>query len=310
MPNAFPPIEPVRVRGAGARHGARGAGEDAFAVVETPGSALAVVAEGMSATRSAREAADLTVETCTRIFRGRALSVLDELAETWWLGEHGEETASGLRARRPYASLPIADRVGLRERVSRLLEERVPDSLGDIAVLEAETASFLDLSARGLRRASADIYRRAEADPRWRGHGAAAACIVFAAGQAGIAHAGDCRVARIHDGSIEVVTREHTLRNATERAQPELTAEELEKVPDDVVVNALGMTDAVAVDTHVVPALSGDVFLLMTDGAWKTFSSMELLTTVRGRGLDAATYLIERGRRRETYLALVVLQVL
>ncbi len=274
MPSAFPPIEPVHVRSAGASHAARGSGEDAYAIVDTETSVLAVVAEGMSATRSAREAADLTVATCTRLFRGRATALLDELAEAWWLGEHGEETAKGRRARRPYASLPIADRVGLRERVSRVLEERVPDSLGDVAVLEAETASFLDLPARGLRRASADIYRRGEADPRWRGHGVAAASIVFAAGQAGIAHAGDCRVVRIHGDAIEVLTREHTLRNATERSRPELTEAELEKVPY-VVVSALGISDAVEIETHVVPAVRDDVFVLLTDAAWKTFSSME-----------------------------------
>src|SRR5262245_18627931 len=139
----FPRPKDMRVRAKGATHaGPRGNdNEDAFGFVAEDGAALAVVADGVGEHISGRRAADITVETCAELFRGRSTSILDELAEVWWLGEHGDD-AVGTRPR-PYSTLPIADRVALRDRVGRILKERNPDSMGDVAVLEAETQSLL-----------------------------------------------------------------------------------------------------------------------------------------------------------------------
>src|SRR5262249_55600106 len=162
---------------------------DAFGFVEDGAAALAVVADGMgSGGLSGRNAADLTVDTCTRIFQQRASWIMDDLAELWWIAEHGAGESSS------YATLPMEDRSQLRERAATVLERRVPDCMGDIALLEGERCLLLAIPRRGLELANVDVFRRSERDPsRWRGHGAAAACAIFAGGQASIAHAGDCR---------------------------------------------------------------------------------------------------------------------
>jgi serine/threonine protein phosphatase PrpC len=291
----YPPIKRVDVRGAGASHEGphRKHNEDAFAFVEDDLAALAVVADGTI--RSGRNAADLVVETCVEMFRGRSTSVLDDLAEIWWVGEHGDGRSGSSRAR-PYTTLPIADRVGLRERVSAVLARRVPDSMGDVAVLEAETRSLLAIPARALERANASIYRRSEQNRAgWRGHAAAAICAVFAAGQVSIAHLGNCRAYLVRGSSIEPLTEEHTLRNEYAMTRPELTEAELDELPPNVIVRAVGMSDVAKLETRTLPLERKDTILLASDGLWKATSSAEILDAVRAHHAGAAAYLVRRG---------------
>jgi serine/threonine protein phosphatase PrpC len=298
MPEPVPPIAPVKIRSAGASHEGRGRtfNEDAFAVFDDKTTAIAIVADGTGATRSGRDAADLAVDTCARIYRGRGASVLDDLAETWWKGEHGAEQAGRTRAR-PYSALPIADRVQLRDRVRFLLEQRVPDTLGDVAVLEEETRSLLEIPRCALERTNAAIHRLAENDQRWRGHGAEAACAIFAAGRVSIAHVGCCRVSRIRRGAIEALTEEHTLAYEHRQGKLDMTPEQLAEVPANVVTRVLGLQDRVEPAAHVAPLERGDVFLLATDGLWQAFTPRELVAAVRAHGTGAAAHLVERGRK-------------
>jgi hypothetical protein len=266
MPDAFPSPPRIDVRGT-----ACGAGEDVARFRSAPETAFAVVARG------GRRAVDLTIATCTQLFESRTSARLDDLAERWWLGEHGEDGPKGRRARRPYASLPLADRVELREHVKRVLDARIPESLGDVAVLEAELASLLDLPARALGRAGAAIYRKAETDSRWREELASAACAVVAGGKIGLAHVGDCRVSRVRAGSVEALTQEH--------------------------VRVLGASDVADIEHSVLSAARGDVFFLLTRGA--SCPSAELVAAARAT--DAATYL---ARRSGTSCAAVAIEIL
>ncbi len=298
MPDPFPPIAPVRVRGAGATHPgpSRDHNEDAFGFFEDATSALAIVADGTGGAGPAGR----IVDTCKTIFRGRSATMLDDLAETWWLGEHGAGSP-GARVR-PFSTLPISERVELRERVRRLLEHRVPEAMGDVAVLEAEKQSLLAIPARTLARANAELYRLAEKDRARDGSlGGSAACVIFAAGCASIAHVGDCRVSRVRGESIEALTTEHNLQNEYHRLppdrRPDLTDEELAALPPNVLTRVLGFQDKADVDTCSVPVETGDLFLLATDGFWRAFSEMELLTTLRSRRTGAAAYLVARGAR-------------
>jgi protein phosphatase len=125
--------------------------------------------------------------------------------------------------------------------------------------------------------------------------GAATVSAIFAAGQASIAHVGDCRVARIRAGSIEALTTEHSLENDYIKARPSITPEELASLPQNIIVRALGMRDSVEVDTLSVKVETGDVFLLMSDGIWRGFPAKELVSEIAARGTDAAAHLVERG---------------
>lgn len=293
-------MAPVRVEGARASHPgpARDFDYGATSLLVDGDAALATVADGIGTPPFPARAAEMVLESCTQLFRGRKSSILDELAETWWLGEHGEpREGGGTRARRPYATLPIADRVELRERIATLLDSRMAESMGDVAVLEAETSSLLSIPSRALGRAGADIYRRAETDKRWRGTGASAACVLFAAGKASIAHVGSARVSRLRDGTLEPLTEEHSLRNQHRREHPDASEATLAEYPDNVLFRVLGLADNVETSQRVVPVEPGDVFVLTNRGAREVFSPLEIAMTLRARGLGTADYLAERAGR-------------
>ncbi len=301
MPDAYPPIVPVRTRGEAASDAGRvhDHNEDAFAFFEDDTSAIALVADGIGHHRSGENAATRIVDACASLYRGRGASVLDALAETWWVGEHG--TGSPGARVRPFSTLPIAERVELREHVRRLLEHRVPEAMGDIAVLEAEKESLLGIPKRVLERANADVMRRIERDRAWSGLGAACVCVIFAAGHASIAHAGDCRVYRVRGSSIEALTKDHTLQNEYAKLPPELrtelTQEEIAALHPNVLTRGIGFQDKVDIDMSTLALEPGDLFLLATNGFWQAFSEMELLTTLRSRRTGAAAYLVDRGKR-------------
>lgn len=316
MATSFPPIQPTRVRAAGASHEGprRKSNEDVWSFLEDEMAALAVVADGMGGNGSGRKAADLTVETCARIFRGRSTTVLDDLAEVWWLAEHGDGKGSAARAR-PYSSLPIADRVQLRDRVSLVLEQRAPDSMGDVAVLEAETRLLLAIPQHALDRANAEVHRLGLAKLEWRDHRAEALCAIFAAGHVSFAHAGTCRLSLVRGDSIEALTTEHTLQNCyMDVPNQELSPEQIAALPANVVVRAIGMADTIKTDLRSVPVQPGDTFVLSSDGVWRTFSESEILGAVRAHGIGAAAYLIRLGMRERPghsgdNLAAVVVQI-
>jgi serine/threonine protein phosphatase PrpC len=305
VPESFPVVEAVKVSGAGATHEGPTLrrNEDAFSFLTDDSAALAVVAGAMGRhSLSPRTAGEVTIETCKRIFRGRSTSILDDLAETWWRAEHGGDSrpsAGGPRPR-PYATLPIADRAELRDRVMLLLERRIPDSMGDVAVLEAEKQTLLALPVRSLERANRELHRAVEKDPHHRPFSTSAACAIFAAGQVSIGHAGSCRVYRVRGTKIEAVTREHYLVNEydtlPERTRQQMTREEVATAYPNIVTRALGLDESIKVDASVVPAEHGDVFVLTTDGFWKAIPPEAIRDAVRADARTAADALMNRAK--------------
>ncbi len=283
MPERFPPLEPVRARGAFASHaGPRRTYDDQAVIFSADGgAAFAAVVHGEAQSRSGRYAADLVLDLCVRIFRERTTAMLDDLAEVWWRAEHG--AGEGARVR-PFASLPIGERSELRARVKSLLAERIPSAIGDQAVLEGETKRLLDLPETALRRASNDIERKVERDrPKWAGTSASAAVAIFAAGQASIAHLGDCRAIRVRRGILDVLTHEHTLRDDHHEGRP------------PVLTRAVGlMGDGPEVVTSKLER--GDLFLLASKGIHASFSKDDIRAALVQHGVKAAPHLVERGR--------------
>lgn len=95
-----------------------------------------------------------------------------------------------------------------------------------------------------------------------------------------IAHVGDSRAYRIRGGSIEQVTRDHSLVNDYLAAMPDMTDEQKSELPKNVITRALGMQDPVAVDLGQFDAHEGDVFLLCTDGLSGLVEDEELCAMV------------------------------
>ena len=63
-----------------------------------------------------------------------------------------------------------------------------------------------------------------------------------------VGHVGDSRAYRVRKGSINQLTRDHSLFNDYIMAMPELTEEQRAELPRNVITRALGMQDSVVVD--------------------------------------------------------------
>jgi protein phosphatase len=120
--------------------------------------------------------------------------------------------------------------------------------------------------ATGIKLANRTIFERAQADAKYRGMGTTVVSVYFVNGTVYMAHVGDSRGYRFHQGKISQVTEDHSLLNDYIKAK-KLTPEEIENFPHkNVIVRALGMKDTVQVDVTKIDPADGDVFLLCSDG--------------------------------------------
>ncbi len=141
----------------------------------------------------------------------------------------------------------------------------------------AETEDRLESVVRS---ANALIHSEAQADPSRRGMGTTVTAVLVGDGSAAVAHVGDSRAYLIRDGSIEQLTRDHTLVDELVR-QGRLTAEEAAAHPQrSIITRALGPEPEVEVDTSTHELLAGDLLLLCSDGLTGMVDEPSLLHTV------------------------------
>jgi protein phosphatase len=81
-----------------------------------------------------------------------------------------------------------------------------------------------------------------------------------------VGHVGDSRAYRVRAGSIQQLTRDHSLINDYLMAMPDLTEEQRAELPRNVITRALGMQDSVAVDLMSDEPHVGDIYILCSDG--------------------------------------------
>jgi protein phosphatase len=95
-----------------------------------------------------------------------------------------------------------------------------------------------------------------------------------------VGHVGDSRAYRVRGGSIEQLTRDHSLLNDYLAAMPDLTEEQRAELPRNVITRALGMHDHVVVDLMNDEPQPGDVYLLCSDGLSGMITDGEILGIV------------------------------
>ena len=81
-----------------------------------------------------------------------------------------------------------------------------------------------------------------------------------------VAHVGDSRAYRIRDGVITQLTRDHSLLNDYLLVMPDMTEEQKDELPKNVITRALGMQDSVAVDMVPDEPAPNDLYVLCSDG--------------------------------------------
>ncbi len=101
-----------------------------------------------------------------------------------------------------------------------------------------------------------------------------------------VAHVGDSRCYRIRGGQIALLTRDHSLLNDYLLMMPDMTPEQREELPKNVITRALGMQDSVVVDLVPDQPQPGDVYVLCSDGLSGMITDEQLLEIIKVGGED------------------------
>jgi protein phosphatase len=122
--------------------------------------------------------------------------------------------------------------------------------------------------AAAVRKANRDVF---EISSQYRQHHGMGSTVVacYLAREKGVmhvGHVGDSRCYRFRDGELVQLTHDHSLINDALALKPDLTPEELARLPKNIITRALGMREDVKVDIRSEEVKPGDIFLLCSDG--------------------------------------------
>jgi serine/threonine protein phosphatase PrpC len=158
----------------------------------------------------------------------------------------------------------VADGMGAHaagETASALAAEYVP------LVYEKHAAGSPPLALRlGIEQANAEIHSRGEASPDLKGMGTTCTALVIVPRGVIVGHVGDSRAYRVRAGTIEQLSRDHSLAWEIE-AKKAAGEQGLPDVPRNVITRSLGPHARVEVDLEGPFGIEdGDVFVLCSDG--------------------------------------------
>lgn len=149
--------------------------------------------------------------------------------------------------------------------VAREAEEAAPD--GDDAVERLLDASFQ----------TANNTVKEHADARGTDMGTTLVCLLVIDGRTGfLANVGDSRGYLYRDGSLEQISRDHSLvQKMVERGR--ITAEEARNHPHaNILLRTVGTERDIEIDIFRVPLRPGDKVLMCTDGLWGEVEDHEI----------------------------------
>jgi protein phosphatase len=154
------------------------------------------------------------------------------------------------------------------------IEIELPEEYGEIAPAAKRLVA-------GIRKANHDVFVVSSGGNQHQGMGSTVvAAHLGNDGVMHVAHVGDSRCYRIRDGEIKQLTRDHSLINDALDLKPDLTPQELSRLPKNIITRALGMKEAVKVDISSDPTQLGDVYLLCSDGLTGMVSNQHILEIV------------------------------
>jgi protein phosphatase len=161
---------------------------------------------------------------------------------------------------------------------------------GEVAshlAIEAAAAAEGDAVAR-VEAANAAVVGTALDRPRLAGMGTTMTLAVFSAGRVEIGHIGDSRAYLFREGSLQQLTRDHSLM-ADMIASGEITPQQAAAHPfRSVITRAIGMESRIAVDRVTHELLPGDRVLLCSDGLTTMLTDVQIAARLAGRDPAAA----------------------
>jgi PPM family protein phosphatase len=131
-----------------------------------------------------------------------------------------------------------------------------------------------------IQEANRRVYDRSSTDPNTSGMGTTITVALVEDDTVAFGHVGDSRAYLIRDAQMEQLTEDHSLVNELLKTG-KLSPEEAVTHPQrSVITRALGTDPDVDVDTFSVRAVTGDLFLLCSDGLTDMVSEESILDVV------------------------------
>ncbi len=128
-----------------------------------------------------------------------------------------------------------------------------------------------------IQEANRRVYERSNADPAASGMGTTITAALVEGTRVTFGHVGDSRAYLLRDGVMEQLTEDHSLVNELMKSG-KLSPEEAETHPQrSVITRALGTDPDVDVDTFVIEAQEGDLFLICSDGLTTMVDDADIL---------------------------------
>lgn len=138
----------------------------------------------------------------------------------------------------------------------------------------------------GILQANARIVDHAKRSPQHKGMGTTVASVYFTEGTAYLGWAGDSRIYRLREGSLALLSEDHSLLNDLLRTK-RLAPEDAEDFPHkNVIVRALGIHDSLAVEVIRDTPRDGDLYLLCSDGLSGMVSDLVIERILLADGSD------------------------
>lgn len=161
---------------------------------------------------------------------------------------------------------------------SEVVCEVVRDELGRLLVSDPDRTllHFQELVESAVKRANSVLYRRNREEGREgnRRMGSTCVALVLTRCFGVVAHVGDSRAYRFHEGGARLLTVDHTMdgqayvQGIRDYCEGVLCKSEIPPVVagNGVLLRAMGLEETVQVDTRIEQARPGDLFMLVSDG--------------------------------------------
>lgn len=183
----------------------------------------------------------------------------------------------------------------------------VCDGMGGMAagnIASAETVKLLsrsledNLSSRSsgdfvrsllkssIESANAAVFEEASSSAELKGMGTTVVCAVVLNGVCYVAHAGDSRLYRFHNGVLSLVTTDHSVVQ-TMVDSGQLTEEQAKIHPNkNIITRAVGVHNNIDIDFDEFDVFESDVILLCTDGLTNCVSDDEIVSVIQNEDFD------------------------
>lgn len=147
--------------------------------------------------------------------------------------------------------------------------------------MEGELSTQSRIIRLAVEKANNAVFHVSRTQPQCRGMGTTLVAALFHDNKISVAHIGDSRMYRFRDNTLERMTRDHSFVQELLDKGLYTEQEARDSRKKNVVTRALGVAPVVEVDVGEHAVLSGDLYLLCSDGLTDLVSDEDIETSLR-----------------------------